>query len=169
MEIENLVKQVKHLTNCVVFPPIGIPVLPEEYHLPNDLNHFYDLCGGMILFENTAFPTYVVSPQDLVVANPVIFSGVDNSDLTATKGDLSWSWYLIGKGPNSQFITIDLAPERLGMCYDSFWDRHPRDSDIIAHSFTELLSGLLKTRGEYYYWDALDFKSLGNPYTMESQ
>ena len=29
-----------------------------------------------------------------------------------------------GKDMENNYITIDLAKERLGRCYDSFWDRY---------------------------------------------
>ena len=47
------------------------------------------------------------------------------------------------------FITIDLFKERLGKCYDSFWDRYGvvGEQPIIANSFTELLEQLFKGKG----------------------
>jgi len=79
--------------------------------------------------------------------------------------DISWSWYVLAVGDNSQYITIDLSPERLGYCYDSYWELHPHDSEIIATSFTDFLSRILANRGEYFYWLNPDFyPHFGSPY-----
>lgn len=66
--------------------------------------------------------------------------------------------------------TIDFSPQRLGQCYDSFWDRHPDNSPIVATSFTDFLERLLVVGGKhYYYWDLAGFKSLGAPYGLGRQ
>jgi antitoxin YokJ len=165
MDIPTIVQRLRHMPNCRLFEPAGFPILTDGDGFPQDLKVFYTLGGGALLFENAVFPTEIASPSKFVRANPVIFSGVAEHDLAATQHDISWSWYVIAYGLNAQYITLDLAPARLGQCYDSKWDRHPRNSPIIARSFTDLLLGLLSTNGEYDYWDDLGFK-LGSPYAL---
>jgi hypothetical protein len=164
MDMTSLIRTVGAIPDCTVHPPCGIPTIDEEHILPSDLREFYQLCGGVNLFESADFPVCIVPPQRLVLANPVIFVGASEEELEATKNDISWSWYIIGEGHSAQYITIDLSPQRLGRCYDSFWDRHPGNSSIIAKSFTDLLLGLLSYRGEYYYWKDPEFTFLGNPH-----
>jgi antitoxin YokJ len=119
----------------------------------------------MELFQNADFPLSIVPPQRVVVANPVIISVWSEDELKADNPeDISWSWYIIAEGPNSQYITIDFSEERLGWCYDSFWDVHPRDSQIIAKSFPDLLEHLLANQGRHWYWLQPEFKQLGSPY-----
>jgi hypothetical protein len=166
MDMLTLLQTIQATPGCIVHPTAGFPDIEKGHILPHDLVDFYRLCGGAILFEEAPFPTDIASPKNLVLANPVIFERVSEEELLATKGHISWSWYIIGRGPNSQYITIDLSPERLGYCYDSFWDRHPGNSYIIAPSFTELLLGLLSTRGEYYYWDEPGFP-LNSPLSIK--
>jgi antitoxin YokJ len=154
MEISGLLTTIANRPDCIIVPPCGLPLIAPQHRLPSDVYAFYLHCGGLKLFTSAAFPTEIVAPEKLQLANPVIFNNVSAEDLDATRDDPSWSWYLIGVGPNSQYITIDFHPTRLGQCYNSFWIKHPGNSEIIAHSFTELLSDLLATKGEYYSWDA---------------
>jgi len=164
MNILDIVNSIKKLNDCIVYPVENLPIIQPGHLLPKDLAEFYRVCGGTKLFVDSPFPTFIVSPNKFTQANPIIFSRMEPKELDKTRSDISWSWYLIGIGPNSQYITIDLDPARLGNCYDSFWDRHPRDSYIISFSFVELLTGLLTTKGEYYFWDTEDFVPLGDPY-----
>jgi hypothetical protein len=107
-----------------------------------------------------------VSPNHFVLANPVIFIGVEENELRASKKDISWSRYIVGENDNRQILTIDLAVERLGRCYDSFWDSHamPGYTPIIAQSFTELLIRLHTNQGRHWYWIQPDFHSIGDAY-----
>jgi hypothetical protein len=67
---------------------------------------------------------------------------------------------------NGDYLTIDLNQERLGRCYDSFYDRHGivGSYPTIAKSFTELLEQLFNNKGELLYWLNKDFPSLGDAY-----
>ena len=164
MELHNLINLIKATPGCIVFPVDKMPTIKPNHIIPPDLENFYQLCGEIQLFKDSTFPTLIVSPNNFVQANPIIFANVDVKYLQKMKDDISWSWYLVGTGPNSQYITIDLSPERLGNVYNSFWINHPRDSFIIASSFTDLLLSLIETKGEYYPWDMAGFVTLGNPY-----
>jgi hypothetical protein len=81
--------------------------------------------------------------------------------------DVSWDWYIIGEGENTQYITINLNTERLGICYDSFWEAHPSNPPIIALSFIQLLENLVSSKGGEWYWHDPNFKKLGYAYEDE--
>lgn len=163
LELLNLIKST---SDCLIFPYSGLPVISSEHILPNDLQEFYTLCGGVSLFRSSAYSIEIVSPAKFLLANPNLFAGIGKEDLYASREDISWSWYIIGEGENGQFITIDLSPNRLGRCYDSFWDCHamPGYSQIISRSFSELLSQLIKNHGKHWYWLQEGFSSYGDAY-----
>ena len=154
MDISDLLAGIATRSDCIVVPPHGLPIIAPEHRLPTDVHAFYLRCGGLQLFTSAPFPTAIVPAEQLQLANPIIFDGVSSEELDATRHDRSWSWYLIGVGPNSQYITIDFHPDRLGLYYNSIWIKHPGNSEIITRSFTELLADLVATEGEYYSWDA---------------
>lgn len=103
----------------------------------------------------------LVSPKDFVKANPVI-AGVEGS------GDLSADWFIVAKS-GEQYVTIDLDPNRLGRCYDSFWDRHAvaGSCPVIARSFRELVEKLIGSRGKQFFWTLPDFVSYGDAYDRD--
>lgn len=146
-EIEELLEQIARRTDCSIVPPSQPPVLRSGDTLPADVARFYQVCGGASLFEGSAYPARIVSPHELVRANPEIV-GSDHPD------DITDSWYIIARGGSEEAISIDCATPRLGRCYDSFWDRHGvrGDCPIVARSFTELLARLVDNRGEHWYW-----------------
>jgi hypothetical protein len=84
----------------------------------------------------------------------------------ACEDDISASWHLIVDDTNGEYLTIDLSENRVGRCYDSFFDRHGvRGScPIIATSFSELLQRLIENRGQHWYWLQEGFESLGDAY-----
>ena len=95
----------------------------------------------------------------MVLANPVIVGELCEEDISS-------KWYIICKDSDSNYITIDLATERLGRCYDSFWDRHGvvGECAIIARNFTELVMELFNSQGESLYWLGSDHQYLGDAY-----
>lgn len=160
MKVKDLIELVKKMNDCEVQPPNGYPVFcNEEHHLPDDLKEFYTLCGGLGLFLESDYPIYIVSPQEFVLANPVIVGELCSEDISS-------EWYIIADDKNGQYITIDFASERLGRCYDSFWDRHGLvgNCPIIAHTFSEFLFHVIKNSGAYWYWLQDDYQSLGDAY-----
>jgi antitoxin YokJ len=169
MDLALILKTIRATPDCNVRPPRGLPRVAPEHVLPGDLQEFYQLCGGVTLFGRADYPISIVPPEEMVLANAVILRGVSEPQLAATADDISWSWYIVGveEGHSSMYITIDLSPERLGRCYDSYWEIHPGNSTIIATSFTHLLEQLLSNRGERWYWVRPGFHSLGSPYDRE--
>lgn len=162
--MSGLLEVIERMPNCNILPCSGIPEVKEGHLLPADLKEFYGLCGGVHPFTNTANRVLIVPPAKLLPSNPVILLGMTEEDIAATKDDISWSWYILGEADNAQYITIDLSPERLGKCYDSFWELHPGNSPIISHTFSDLLSRLVASQGKGWYWDQMDFIPMGSPY-----
>lgn len=164
--LSNLLDSIRQTPDCEITQPDGLPEIHSNHVLSEDVIEFYTLCGSISLFRSSAYSIEIYPPQRLILANPVIFIGVNENELRASKNDISWSWYIVAQGENNQFITIDFAPERLGRCYDSFWDTHamPGSSQIIARSFTELLVKLFAGAGNHWYWLQQDFYSIGDAY-----
>ncbi len=158
--MKQLIEIIKTLPNCRVHGPTRLPKFDKDKHvLPSDLKEFYSLCGGLVLFENEEYAIHIVAPEEFVLANPIIIG-----ELCAD--DISSNWYIIGKDCMDGYVTMDLSDERLGRCYDSFFDRHGivGESQIIANSFTDLLINLINNQGQYWYWLKRNFKPLGDAY-----
>ncbi|MFM2479667.1 SMI1/KNR4 family protein [Celerinatantimonas sp. MCCC 1A17872] len=155
--MELLLDRIRKIRDCEVLPSHGLPNISNL--LPSDLVEFYKLCGGVKLFKNEEYCVEIVCPEELVLANPVIVGELCPEDISS-------QWYIIAKGGAEESITIDLAPERLGRCYDSFVDVHAvaGSCSIIALSFHELLERLIINKGKYWYWLRDDFQSLGDAY-----
>ncbi len=158
MNIELLVKEIKSIPGCAVNPPCGEPKV-APFRLPEDLRQFYDVCGGVVLYAGSGYAVTIVPPEQVKQANLIIV-GDDCED------DLSSSWYIIAKDANSEYLSIDLAQNRLGRCYDSFYEGHavPGSCPIIATSFSDLLSRLFENKGQHWYWLRPEFESVGDAY-----
>lgn len=163
MSVRDLIDQLVSRDLCGAAPSHGFPQIPKELHLPDDVREFYELAGGAILFRGTKYPIEIVHPAEFVRANPVIAGG----DFPE---DISFDWFIIAKS-GDQYVTIDLHPERLGRCYDSFWDRHgvAGECAIVATSFTELLERLFEASGELWYWLREDYSPIGDAYDEEER
>lgn len=159
MDILNLLNEIRNTQDCIVYSPCGLPVLSEGVDLPNDLKVFYNNCGGISFFTDSEFEFMIVSPEEMVLANPIIVGELCD-------GDISSEWYIIGKDTENNYITIDLAKERLGKCYDSFWDRHGvvGECGIVALNFTELVSQLYSNQGKNLFWLDDNFNYIGDAY-----
>lgn len=160
MNVDASVTQIRATSGCQVFPPQGVPIPQPGHRLPHDLRRVYTLCGGLILFENADYALVIVPPERCALANPVIVGqGAEDNDISS-------SWYIVADDGNGDYLTIDLSQERLGRCYDSFFDRHAvaGSCPIIALSFTDLLTHLYENGGDYWYWLRPDFVSLGDAY-----
>ncbi len=163
MEVKDVVERVKQMRDCEVYPPKGCPACwTEQCRLPDDLMEFYTSCGGLGLFLESDYPIYIVASEEFVPANPIIVGELCPEDRSS-------QWYLVADDKNGQYITMDLSAERLGQCYDSFWDRHglAGSCPIIARTFTELLSKLVDNGGAYWYWLQDEFQPLGDAYDEE--
>lgn len=97
IKIEEIVARIKNTSDCFVNPPEGLPENSSEYTLPDDLQEFYQFCGGVSLFRSSAYSMNIVSPKEFLLANPVLFTGIREDDLRASKEDISWTWYIVGR------------------------------------------------------------------------
>lgn len=159
MSMKRLIQAIQARPDCAVYPATGLPKVAARHALPPDLREFYELCGGAALFANGSYTANIVPPDEMVLANPVIVGEVCEEDISA-------EWYIIANDGNGDYLTIDLHHQRLGTCYDSFWDSHGvvGECAVIARSFTDLLERLLKNNGQHWYWLRDDFVSMGDAY-----
>jgi hypothetical protein len=164
--IEELLTQIQAAPGCQIKAPTRLPQIEAPFRLPDDLREFYQICGGLTLAENTKYALTIVSADHCVPANPVLLGEVAELARLANAEDISWSWYILADYGNGDYITIDLAPQRLGRCYDSSHETHGLrgETPIIALSFTDLLASLFQTRGQYWYWLQRNFVPLGDAY-----
>ena len=159
-----LLQRAKKAADCESLPPAGLPVDVDATLLPTDVVEFYSRCGGLELFKGSSYSVEIVRPSDFVLSNPEILPAGWERDVLPD--DISNDWFVIGRSGEEQYFSIDLASDRVGRCYDSFWETHasPGESPIVARSFTEFLDSLLKAEGQYWYWLAEGFSSLGDAY-----
>lgn len=158
-ELQRLLDDMAGTPGCRVSPPSGQPVVRQQERLPGDLEEFYRRCGGVWLFEGSHYEMRIVGPGELIRANPEIVGEECPEDITD-------SWYIVARGGSEEMLSIDCSPERLGRCYDSFWDTHGMAGNcpVIALSFTELLQRLFENRGAYWYWLGESAPSYGDAY-----
>ena len=159
MDILKILDKIRNTPECIVYNPCGLPLLSEEVKLPNDLKVFYENCGGISFFADSEYGFTIVSPKEMILANPIIVGELCQEDISS-------EWYIICKDAENNYITIDLAKERLGKCYDSFWDRHGvvGECAIVANNFTELLLQLFRNQGKSIFWLDSDFVYIGDAY-----
>jgi hypothetical protein len=166
MSIQELLKRVQSTADCEIYAPTGLPLIREEHMVPEDLHEFYNLCSGVSLYRKSPKRIRIVPPEGVAQANPLLLPGLTPGQASASANDISWSWYIIAHDYGGNYLTIDLSKQRLGRCYDSFFDRHamPGYCPIIALSFTELLTRLIENQSEYPYWELSNFVSSGDAY-----
>ena len=166
MSFQELFKHIQSTSDCEVSAPTGLPVILDEHVLPEDLQEFYGLCGGVSVYRKSSRRFGILAPERVVQANPLLLPGLTPEQSASSANDISWSWYIIAHDYGGNYLTIDLSKDRLGRCYDSFFDRHamPGYCPIIARSFTDLLTRLLENQQEYPYWELADFVPMGDAY-----
>lgn len=161
-EMQLLFDKVCHRWKSKVIPPTGLPSVPPQLSLPDDLMKFYSLAGGMVIDQDGAFELHIVSPENMIRANPVICD-IEGAD------DYSFNWFILASY-RLQYVTIDLNQSGLGRCYDSFWDCHAvRGScTVLARSFTEFLERVATTKHDApVFWQELGFSGFGDAYDTE--
>ncbi len=158
--MRRLVDRLRTATGCEVHAPNGAAARVRDVErVPADLAEFYSLCSGASLHQGADYGISIVDAGRFVPANPVIL-GADPMD------DISRHWYVVGHDGGSQYLTIDCHPNRLGRCYDSFWDSHgvAGSCAIVAASFTELLVRLMDGEGQGWYWLRPEWNGYGDAY-----
>jgi hypothetical protein len=145
--------------DCRTSPAAGLPAVQAGLRLPDDVAGFYAECGGADLFVGKDFGLRICTPDEFVPANPVIVGEQVPDDITS-------SWYLVACGGSGEHLSIDLHPDRLGLCYDSFFEVHgvAGSSAVVATSFTDLVRRLLAGGGGHWYWLEPGWVSLGDAY-----
>jgi antitoxin YokJ len=160
--MKNLIEQISRDEQCRLLPPDGSArvCLEAGERIPVDLENFYSVAGGALLFPDEQFGFKVFGPNELLRANPVLLASSYDQNRDAYEKDRSHHWFLIAAGikMDQLKISIDLSSERLGRCYDSFWDVHGTgNSKIVARSFSELLELLYQSKGRSIHWDSDEF------------
>ena len=157
-KINELILEIEKDENCIV-SRLPVPYKKLPYEVPNDLKFYLENYNSIVFFQNTHYSIKIVGLTEFKRANKIII-GEDYDD------DISHNWFIIAHDNNSQYITIDLSKDRLGYCYDSFWDRYGvvGEQSIIAKSFTELLERIYASKGNMWYWMREDFSSYGDAY-----
>ena len=157
VEIVGLLRDLACRDGCVLAIPEGVPVTKPEHDLPDDLETFYSICGGLRL---TRPNLGIVSPARFQPVNQVVLSKERRADASA-------AWYLIAESDASataELVSIDLRTDARGRCYDSFWDRHgvAGSMPVIAESFTSFLRRVAAS--DAAYWTSREFVPLGDAY-----
>lgn len=159
MNIKEIIEMISKNPQCIVNPPKGLPNIPDGLELPADIKEFYSICGGIRMFDGEEFSIAILPPEDVMRSDPVIL-GFETGNFIA---DL---WYVVADDENGGYVTVDLAPERFGRCYDSFHENHVfiGATPIIAMSFSEFLLKEYEMKGRNHYWLEEDFEDLGDAY-----
>lgn len=159
--IFDLVETLNKDPHCQVAPSVGQPHTQSPYVVPDDLQEFYGLCGGAVLNLGGPFSWSISAPEDLAETNLEMLGEQGLGDITA-------SWHVIAREGDSSasLISIDLSRNRLGWCYDSFYEVHGvvGSCAVLSHSFADLLAQLITARGEVIFWAEDGFVSLGDAY-----
>lgn len=164
MNITELIDLIKQDENCEIKPANKEIALPAN--IPNDLKEFYELTDGIKLFENEPYGITITGREEFIPTNKYLYPK-DDVIWEELEGEVCNEWYLIAKVDEMrQYISIDLTAERLGQCYDSFYEIHSLegDSTIVAKNFTDLLTKLYQNKGQHWYWLQDDFEKLGDAY-----
>lgn len=103
------------------------------------------------MFENEPYGITITGREEFIPTNKYLYPK-DDVIWEELEGEVCNEWYLIAKVDEmSQYISIDLTAERLGQCYDSFYEIHSLegDSTIVAKNFTDLLTKLYQNKGQH--------------------
>ncbi|WP_299432247.1 SMI1/KNR4 family protein [uncultured Aquimarina sp.] len=167
VEIKKLLEIINKDKNCSLLSKKKEEI--NNLNLPEDLKFYFENYKELNLFLDEPYGSKIVGIDNFKNANKAFYPEGDVI-WEELEGDISNDWFIIGENIEmSQYITIDLNKERIGRCYDSFYEIHadPDFSPIIALSFTELLKNLYSSKGKELYWNEPTFESLGIAYPDE--
>ena len=158
-DLRDLLDAIEKTPGCAVLPPAGQPSLRPGCSLPPDLQEFYDLAGGVTLFNVGGWANRIVAPKRFVQADEVLYGKNEN-------GLPEGAWYAIADVQDGNYLLIDLHPSRAGRCYDAFHEtyREPGYMKVVALSFTEMLERLYRHGSNQSYWLEEHFISPGDAY-----
>jgi antitoxin YokJ len=165
IDLDALIARMRITDDCVVHAPQGMPHPSDGHRIPPDVEQFYALCGGGLLFPHSAYTTVIVPPTKFVQINHALYEG-DEIIMTGGSQDRSDSWYILAGTGNGNYVSIDLSSEKNGWCYDSSFDGHgvAGSCPILARSFSDFLLATIQKRGGYWYWLEPTFSTLGDAY-----
>lgn len=149
MDIAELLEHARLRADCVVLPPISVPVIRrDDERLPDGVREFYDGCGGVVLFAGQARELTILPPDEVVAANPVLVGDPGEADA------VSRAAYLIARTPGGDHLTVDMSVPRGGRVYDSFHELHGVVGGwpVIAPSFEAFLTEVWEASGALPYW-----------------
>jgi hypothetical protein len=66
MDMRQLVDKVRATADCSVRPPAGLPAVRPGELLPQDIRRFYELCGGLTLYESQIYYVRIPGPNEFV-------------------------------------------------------------------------------------------------------
>lgn len=167
--MKEVIRKIRTLPACRIIPPLKSDATLLTIDIPTDLKEFFEICDGIVLFENSSYSVKIVGQNDLSNANyKILGADIINAEIKkgAYENEISKDWYIIADLSNSDYIVIDLNPKRFGWCYKAFWDSYPEvgSMTIIAKSFTELLKRLTENNGDYWYFLQEGFNAYGDAY-----
>ncbi|NEN76057.1 SMI1/KNR4 family protein [Pelistega sp. NLN82] len=154
--IKFLLEKISRLNDCRV---IEAQKVRTTLNLPSDLLEFYHLCNGVELFIHSDYPFKILGIESISSSNKIILDDISINDI-------SRNWFVIAEDYNGDYLSIDLSKNKLGWCYDSFYEIYglAGNMPIIAKSFTELLINLYNQKGKSLYWYDDNFISYGDAY-----
>jgi hypothetical protein len=152
--LAQLLRQIADLPGCRVLPAAGPVTVASNRVIPEDVRQLYELCGGVLLFEDASFPRRVCGPDAFVPASPRLLTPQLAQRVAAENpADLTNNCYVIadgGQGLSTEpHVVIDLSSERSGLCYAVAWDTYGLvgEMPVVARSVVELLEALLTDGG----------------------
>jgi len=136
-----------------------LPAILPPLLMPADLMEYYQRFSQARLFIGEyGQRCRILRPEEFVQIGEAILG-------TATTDGVEHSWFAVADVQDGNYLGIDLAPDRLGRCYDCFHETYgmPGYCKVIALSFTELLEQIAAAEGEPF-WLADSFNGYGDAY-----
>src|SRR5437588_5338666 len=95
MSLQDVFKQIQSTPDCQVSAPTGLPVILDEHVLPEDLQEFYGLCGGVSVYRKSSRRIGILAPERVVQANPLLLPGLIPEQYASIVNDISCTCYII--------------------------------------------------------------------------
>lgn len=163
--LSEIIARLQSRPDCRFDPGSGLPAIAPPLQLPADLIEFYQRFTQASLFggEGEEPRCRILPPEEFVQVGEAILG-------TPTTDRPERSWYALADVQDGNYIGIDLAPERLGRCYDCFHETYGERGycTVIARSFTELLEQIAEAEGEPF-WLADGFNGYGDAYDQTEE
>lgn len=153
--VREIIGRARTTEECRVEQPTGLPTIPDGFALPADVAEFYSLCGGLDMFPEEDWGWRIVAPGEFLRADAQVLAQYFDEHPEEFDGTPSEGLQVIAiRGAGPDIVSIDIHPDRLGLCFDSYYGDHATDSSrIVALSFTELLNGFFGWREDGNFWD----------------